>query len=70
MDGTLKFLSDYCSSLDYRSVPAKVVHDVKRHVVDTLGCAMAGRAMCWNFLFWIENAMMRSFFSRNRGKHD
>jgi 2-methylcitrate dehydratase len=45
MDGTLKFLSDYCSSLDYRSVPAKVVHDVKRHVVDTLGCAMAGRDM-------------------------
>ena len=45
MDRTLNFLSDYSVALSYPQLSGKVVHDVKRHVIDTLGCAMGGRNM-------------------------
>ena len=42
MDRILQFLSDYAISLTYEKLPAEVVHQVKRLVIDSLGCAMGG----------------------------
>ena len=42
MDRVLQSLSDYMISLDYQKLPKNVVHEVKRHTIDTLGCAMGG----------------------------
>src|SRR5207244_10090930 len=40
MDRTLELLSTYACGLTYESLPAEVVHQVKRTLIDTLGCAM------------------------------
>src|SRR2546427_2637891 len=40
MDRTLALLSTYACELTYESLPAEVVHQVKRTLIDTLGCAM------------------------------
>src|SRR5689334_19081775 len=40
MDPVLEFLSDYVVALDYHQLPGPIVHEVKRRVIDTLGCAM------------------------------
>ena len=40
MDPVLNFLSDYAVSLNYQKLPKSVVHEVKRRIIDTLGCAM------------------------------
>ena len=45
MDRILEFLSDYAVALKYQDLPAGVVHEVKRRVIDTLGCAMGGYSM-------------------------
>ena len=45
MDRILEFLSDYAVALKYQDLPARVVHEVKRRVIDTLGCAMGGYTM-------------------------
>lgn len=37
-------LSDYAASLRYEDLPADVVHEVKRRLIDTLGCAMGAYA--------------------------
>ena len=40
MDRFLEFLGSYGASLNYKSLPAEVIHEVKRRVIDSLGCAM------------------------------
>lgn len=40
MDRFLDTLSTYASSLTFEKLPAEVVHETKRRVVDALGCAM------------------------------
>ena len=45
MDSILKFLSDYCVKLTYQELSKSVVHDVKRRVIDILGCAMGSYNM-------------------------
>jgi 2-methylcitrate dehydratase len=37
-------LSDYVASLAYASLPSEVVHQTKRLVLDTIGCALGGYA--------------------------
>ena len=40
MDHTLGLLSMYTCELTYEALPVEVVHQVKRTLIDTLGCAM------------------------------
>ena len=40
MDNTLQFLSDYATSLTYEKLSQEAVHQVKRRIIDSLGCAM------------------------------
>jgi 2-methylcitrate dehydratase len=40
MDKTLKFLTDYAASLSYEKLAPDVIHQVKRRVIDSMGCAM------------------------------
>ena len=42
MDKTTEILSSYACSLTYEDLSPQTVHQVKRTVVDTLGCAMGG----------------------------
>jgi 2-methylcitrate dehydratase len=42
MDRTLKFLTDYATSLTYEQLPSDAIRQVKRRVIDALGCAMGG----------------------------
>lgn len=44
MDKIVKTLSSYAASLQFDKIPDKVVHQAKRQLVDTLGCAMGGFA--------------------------
>jgi 2-methylcitrate dehydratase len=34
-------LADYASSLEYKDLPADVIHEVKRRLIDSLGCALS-----------------------------
>jgi len=45
MDRILDFLSDYAVSMTYEKLSESVVHQVKRRVIDTLGCAMGSYHM-------------------------
>jgi len=45
MDATTEFLSDYAHRLGYADLSPEAVHQVKRTLVDTLGCA-AGAFDC------------------------
>jgi 2-methylcitrate dehydratase len=40
MDPTTEFLSDYACRLTYEDLPAETVHQVKRTLIDTLGCGI------------------------------
>ena len=40
MDRILNFLSSYGTSLAYQRLPVAVIHQTKRRIIDTLGCAM------------------------------
>ena len=40
MDRTMEQLSTYACGLTYADLPTEVVHQVKRTLIDTLGCAM------------------------------
>jgi 2-methylcitrate dehydratase len=40
MDKTVQRLASYASSLKYKDLPPKVVHQVKRLIVDSLGCGL------------------------------
>ncbi len=42
MDRTTELLSSYACNLNYDDLPPGVVHQVKRTVADTLGCAIGG----------------------------
>lgn len=40
MDATVKFLSTYASSLAYQDLPADTVHEARRRILDSVGCAL------------------------------
>ena len=42
MDRTTELLSTYACRLTYQDLPAEVVHQVKRTLIDTFGCALGG----------------------------
>src|SRR5918999_4075961 len=42
MDTIAAYLSDYTTSLPFEELPADVVHQAKRLLIDTLGCAIGG----------------------------
>ncbi len=42
MDRTTEMLSSYACNLSYEDLPPEVIHQVKRTVADTLGCAVGG----------------------------
>jgi 2-methylcitrate dehydratase len=42
MDQTTELLSTYACELSYDDLPSEVVHQVKRTLIDTLGCALGG----------------------------
>ena len=42
MDATTRRISDYATSLDYSHLPPETVHETKRRLIDSLGCAMGG----------------------------
>ena len=42
MDGTTKLLAEYSCGLTYEDLDADTVHQVKRTLIDTAGCAMGG----------------------------
>jgi len=41
MDSITRSIAEYAVRLDYAALPADVVHDCKRRIVDTMGCAIA-----------------------------
>jgi 2-methylcitrate dehydratase len=41
-DAAIARLVDYAAVLDFAHLPGAVVHEVKRRLIDTLGCAVAG----------------------------
>jgi 2-methylcitrate dehydratase len=42
MDATTRRIADYADSFTFADLPADVVHECKRHIVDTVGCALGG----------------------------
>src|SRR5688572_11712174 len=40
MDSSLSRIADFTSALKYTDLPAGVVHDCKRRLIDTLGCGL------------------------------
>ena len=42
MDKTTDLLSEYSCSLAYEDLDGGTIHQVKRTLIDTLGCAMGG----------------------------
>ena len=41
MDRSTKSIADFATRLDFADLPAEVVHDCKRRIADTIGCAIA-----------------------------
>ena len=41
MDHSTKSIAEFAARLDYADLPAEVVHDCKRRIIDTIGCAIA-----------------------------
>jgi len=41
MDQTTRSIAEFATRLDYADLPAGVIHDCKRRIVDTIGCAIA-----------------------------
>jgi 2-methylcitrate dehydratase len=41
MDHSTRRIAEFVSGLDYADLPAAVVHDCKRRIIDTIGCALA-----------------------------
>ncbi len=44
MDSTAKFLSGYAASLHYRDLPPDTIHETRRRILDSVGCALAAFA--------------------------
>src|SRR5262245_29768660 len=42
MPSIAEYLGDYAATLEYEDLPAEVVHQAKRLVLDTVGCAFGG----------------------------
>ncbi|MBV9970316.1 MAG: MmgE/PrpD family protein, partial [Xanthobacteraceae bacterium] len=42
MDASTERIASYAASLAYADLPASVVHECKRHLLDTVGCALGG----------------------------
>ena len=42
MDHSTKSIAEFATRLDYADLPADVVHDCKRRIIDTIGCAHRG----------------------------
>src|SRR5262245_29878885 len=40
MDASVTRIADFASALTYADLPAQVVHECKRRIVDTIGCAL------------------------------
>ena len=40
MDASVSRIADYASTLAYGDLPAQVVHECKRRIIDTVGCAL------------------------------
>ena len=45
MDPTTEYLSDYACRLTYEDLSEEAVHQVKRTLVDTLGCGAGARSI-------------------------
>jgi len=41
MDPTTRSIAEFATRLDYADLPAGVIHDCKRRIIDTIGCAIA-----------------------------
>jgi 2-methylcitrate dehydratase len=41
MDHSTKSMAEFAAGLGYQDLPAAVVHDCKRRIIDTIGCALA-----------------------------
>ncbi len=41
MDHSTKSIAEFAARLSYADLPAEVVHDCKRRIIDTIGCAIA-----------------------------
>ncbi len=44
MDATATFISTYASSLNYRDLPPDTVHETRRRILDSVGCALGAFA--------------------------
>ena len=44
MDAAARYLSAYAASLDYRDLPPDTVHEARRRILDSVGCALGGFA--------------------------
>src|SRR5262245_7720499 len=44
MDSMIETLAEYAAGLRYKDLPPAVVHECKRKLIDTLGCAVGGFA--------------------------
>ena len=44
MDATARYLSGYAASLDYPDLPPDTVHEARRRILDSVGCALGGFA--------------------------
>ena len=44
MQTVAEILGSYASTLKYEDLPADVIHQTKRTIIDTLGCAFGGYA--------------------------
>jgi len=42
MDQSIRMLAEYIHGLRYESLPAQTVHEAKRRIIDTIGCAIGG----------------------------
>jgi len=60
MDSMIEKLADYAAGLRYKDLPPEVVHECKRRLIDTLGCAVSGFASQ-------PAAIARSLAAKSRG---
>jgi len=40
MDASISRIADYANTLAYGDLPAQVMHECKRRIIDTVGCAL------------------------------
>jgi 2-methylcitrate dehydratase PrpD len=42
MDKILDLLSEYTISLEFEDLPKELIHEAKRRIIDSFGCAVGG----------------------------